>query len=134
MVALIFLSITLSIRLLRLPSLELLEYRVAALEATAGMGCYRRPEGDCRLINLKFIGGGLTQPTEVEIKCQGETSTHLIDPGNDPLYSAEVYLPWVSSDKPVTAKITLKSGSQGITTTTQIDPVRKWEINLIHQI
>ena len=106
---------------------------VAALEATSQGRYYRRPEGDSRLINIKFIGGLLTQPAQVKIKCQGKTTTHLIDPGDDILQSMQVYLPLAYSDQPVPAEITLNVGSQEITTTTQIPPVRKWEIHLVHQ-
>ena len=106
---------------------------VAGLEAVAERGYYRHPDGDSYLINLKLIGGVLVKPAEVKVQCQGRTITRTIDPGDDLLSSAQVYMPMPSVEQATKAEVTLLYGSKNLMATVELRPVRKWEIHLIHQ-
>ena len=106
---------------------------ITALKASVRSGYYRRPEGPSRLIDIAFIGDGLMKPAKVQFQCQDEITTRIIDPGDDILKSAQIYVTVPSSEQTLPAKIVLKNGTNEIAAALEISPVRKWEVHLIHQ-
>ncbi|MBI9018365.1 MAG: hypothetical protein JEZ07_14020 [Phycisphaerae bacterium] len=96
-------------------------------------GWYQRPEGDCCLLELQFEGGILASPAQVVIVAQGRTIQQTIDPGEDILQSAKVYVPLDYSKIPVNAQITIKTSGKTVKVNAEIKPARKWQIHLVHQ-
>ncbi|MGE4286904.1 MAG: polysaccharide lyase family protein, partial [Phycisphaerae bacterium] len=105
--------------------------RVTELEASSGNAIYRKDEGESRLINLKFIGGLVLKPLDITLEYAGHKFIRRLTPGFEAMESAQVYLP-AGSDEAGEVAISL-SGSEAISTTLDISPVRKWEVYLIHQ-
>ncbi len=103
------------------------------IQVVQELGWYQRPAGACCLLSVQFRNGVLATPAQIEIVSQGRTTHREIDPGDDLLQSAQVYVPIESSREPVDAHITLKAAGKTIKLTKQIKPMRKWEIHLVHQ-
>lgn len=117
-------------------ALELLGYSkltpVTGIEASSRNLCYRGEEGAGRLINLKFTGGYVVEPTAILAEYGGERYQRIINPGSDVLQTAEIYLP-IDCDESGDVKITMQNSVKPVSVALNLSPVRKWEVHLVHQ-
>ena len=94
---------------------------------------YRIGDSGGRKIKFDFGDNVLFEPSDVKLNFNGKQYSQQINSDSDAVKTAEAVFDIGNSDKSATAEIICSIGSETFKKIVNIDPVRSWEVYLVHQ-